>query len=247
MANMEPLLRCTDLRKRYGDRTAVDGISFTIAPGQTYGLLGPNGAGKTTTISMLCGLLRRDGGEVFVAGRPVDIGATEAKTSIGYVPQDLAIYPDLTARENLRFFGRLQRLGGRELDRRVDEILALTDLSDRANDRVDSFSGGMKRRRRPGRSRGSAPSGGATAAWPTSCPNSPSSASSRWDLWHSGPGGSGAYSRADPSPRRGPRPSISSASSRTGLATPHPRLASNRSRASSRPRTGMVAAHSAGC
>jgi ABC-2 type transport system ATP-binding protein len=95
---------------------------------------------------MLCGLLRRDGGEVFVAGRPVDIGATEAKASIGYVPQDLAIYPDLTARENLRFFGRLQRLGGRELDRRVDEILVLTDLADRAKDRVDTFSGGMKRR-----------------------------------------------------------------------------------------------------
>ena len=97
-----PLLECRDLRKRYGERTAVDGISFAIAPGETYGLLGPNGAGKTTTISMVCGLLRRDGGEVFVAGRPVDIGATEAKASIGYVPQDLAIYPDLTARENLQ-------------------------------------------------------------------------------------------------------------------------------------------------
>jgi ABC-2 type transport system ATP-binding protein len=146
MAEIRPLLECRDLRKRYGERTAVDGISFEIAPGETYGLLGPNGAGKTTTISMVCGLLRRDGGEVFVAGRPVDIGATDAKASIGYVPQDLAIYPDLTARENLRFFGRLQRLGGRELDRRVDEILAMTDLADRAKDRVDSFSGGMKRR-----------------------------------------------------------------------------------------------------
>jgi len=146
MAETGPLLECRDLRKSYGDRTAVDGISFSIAAGETYGLLGPNGAGKTTTISMICGLLRRDGGEVMVAGRPVDIGATEAKASIGYVPQDLAIYPDLTARENLKFFGRLQRLGGRELDRRVDEILALTDLTDRAKDRVDSFSGGMKRR-----------------------------------------------------------------------------------------------------
>jgi ABC-2 type transport system ATP-binding protein len=146
MAEIRPLLECRDLRKRYGERTAVDGISFEIAPGETYGLLGPNGAGKTTTISMVCGLLRRDGGEVFVAGRPVDVGATRAKASIGYVPQDLAIYPDLTARENLQFFGRLQRLGGRELDRRVDEILALTDLADRAKDRVDSFSGGMKRR-----------------------------------------------------------------------------------------------------
>ena len=146
MAEMAPLLECRDLHKRYGDRTAVDGISFEIAPGETYGLLGPNGAGKTTTISMICGLLRRDGGEVFVDGRPVDIGATDAKASIGYVPQDLAIYPDLTARENLVFFGRLQRMGGRDLATRVDEILALTDLTDRAKDRVDSFSGGMKRR-----------------------------------------------------------------------------------------------------
>jgi len=146
MTETQPLLECRDLRKRYGERTAVDGISFEIARGETYGLLGPNGAGKTTTISMICGLLRRDGGEVVVAGRPVDIGATEAKAKIGYVPQDLAIYPDLTARENLVFFGRLQRMGGRDLATRVDEILALTDLTDRAKDRVDSFSGGMKRR-----------------------------------------------------------------------------------------------------
>jgi len=146
MTVTEPLLECRDLRKAYGERVAVDNISFEIAPGETYGLLGPNGAGKTTTISMVCGLLRRDGGEVVVAGQPVDIGATDAKASIGYVPQDLAIYPDLTARENLRFFGRLQRMGGRTLDQRVDEILAMTDLTDRAKDRVDSFSGGMKRR-----------------------------------------------------------------------------------------------------
>ena len=125
---------------------AVDGVGFEIAAGETYGLLGPNGAGKTTSISMICGLLRRDGGEVIVAGRPVDIGATDAKAAIGYVPQDLAIYPDLTARENLRFFGRLQRLRGKELDRRVDEVLAVIDLADRAGDRTDGFSGGMKRR-----------------------------------------------------------------------------------------------------
>jgi ABC-2 type transport system ATP-binding protein len=141
-----PVLVCRDLRKRYGRRTAVDGVGFEIAAGETYGLLGPNGAGKTTTISMICGLLRRDGGEVLVAGRPVDVGATDAKAAIGYVPQDLAIYPDLTARENLRFFGRLQRLRGKELDRRVDEVLAVTDLAERADDRTDSFSGGMKRR-----------------------------------------------------------------------------------------------------
>jgi ABC-2 type transport system ATP-binding protein len=142
----QPVLVCRDLRKRYGERTAVDGVGFEIAAGETYGLLGPNGAGKTTSISMICGLLRRDGGEVVVAGRPVDIGATDAKAAIGYVPQDLAIYPDLTARENLRFFGRLQRLRGKELDRRVDEVLAVIDLADRAGDRTDGFSGGMKRR-----------------------------------------------------------------------------------------------------
>jgi ABC-2 type transport system ATP-binding protein len=146
MPGTDALLYCHDLRKRYGERLAVDGVSLSIDAGETYGLLGPNGAGKTTTISMICGLLRRDGGEVSVAGRPSDVGATDAKAAIGYVPQDLAIYPDLTARENLRFFGRLQRLGGRELEGRVDEMLALTDLADRANDRVDSFSGGMKRR-----------------------------------------------------------------------------------------------------
>ena len=145
-ANGGPILVCRDLRKRYGERTAVDGVGFEIAAGETYGLLGPNGAGKTTSISMICGLLRRDGGEVHVAGRPVDIGATDAKAAIGYVPQDLAIYPDLTARENLRFFGRLQRLQGKELDRRVDEVLSLTDLADRAGDRTETFSGGMKRR-----------------------------------------------------------------------------------------------------
>jgi ABC-2 type transport system ATP-binding protein len=142
----DAVLVCRDLRKRFGSRQAVDGVGFHIAPGETYGLLGPNGAGKTTSISMICGLLRRDGGEVLVAGRPVDIGATDAKAAIGYVPQDLAIYPDLTARENLRFFGRLQRLRGKELDRRVDEVLAVIDLADRAGERTEGYSGGMKRR-----------------------------------------------------------------------------------------------------
>ena len=116
MTDAPPLLDCRDLRKRYKELTAVDGVSFHIDRGETYGLLGPNGAGKTTTISMVCGLLERDGGSVTVAGRPMDIDATEAKALIGYVPQDLAIYPDLSARENLRFFGRLQRLGGSALD-----------------------------------------------------------------------------------------------------------------------------------
>jgi ABC-2 type transport system ATP-binding protein len=141
-----PLLVCTDQQKRYKDVTAVDGVSFHIDGGETYGLLGPNGAGKTTTISMVCGLVERDGGTVSVAGLPMDIGATAAKALIGYVPQDLAIYPDLTARENLRFFGRLQRLRGAALDRRVEAILEMTGLTERAGDRTDTYSGGMKRR-----------------------------------------------------------------------------------------------------
>jgi ABC-2 type transport system ATP-binding protein len=141
-----PVLRCANLRKTFGERVAVDGVGFHIAPGETYGLLGPNGAGKTTTISMICGLLRRDAGEVFVAGLPIDIGSTKAKGAIGYVPQDLAIYPDLTARENLRFFGRLQHLRGKDLERRVDAVLEVIALSDRAKERVEGYSGGMKRR-----------------------------------------------------------------------------------------------------
>lgn len=146
MSQAEPLLVCADLRKRYKDLTAVDGVSFHIARGETYGLLGPNGAGKTTTISMVCGLLERDGGSVTVAGRPMGIETTEAKARIGYVPQDLAIYPDLSARENLRFFGRLQRLRGAALDTRVAAILELTGLTERADDRTEAYSGGMKRR-----------------------------------------------------------------------------------------------------
>ena len=146
MAGSEQLLVCRDLHKRFGERIAVDGVSFHIARGETYGLLGPNGAGKTTSISMICGLLERDGGEVSVAGRPVDIDAVEAKSAIGYVPQDLAIYPDLSARENLRFFGRLQRLSGAQLDERVDAVLELIGLDERADEKTEAYSGGMKRR-----------------------------------------------------------------------------------------------------
>ena len=141
-----PVLTCEGLRKRYGERVAVDGVGFEIARGETYGLLGPNGAGKTTSISMICGLLARDGGEVVVDGRPIDPGTTSAKAAIGYVPQDLAIYPDLTARENLVFFGQLYGLGGRPLAARVDELLEIIGLADRAKDRTEQFSGGMKRR-----------------------------------------------------------------------------------------------------
>jgi ABC-2 type transport system ATP-binding protein len=141
-----PVLRCRDLRKRYGDRLAVDGVGFEIRPGETYGLLGPNGAGKTTTISMLCGILVRDGGEVEVAGERMDVSTTHAKRLVGVVPQDLAIYPDLTARENLVFFGRLYGMPGRELRTRVREVLEIVGLLDREHERTAGYSGGMKRR-----------------------------------------------------------------------------------------------------
>jgi ABC-2 type transport system ATP-binding protein len=140
------VLACSDLRKAFGDLVAVDGVGFTIAPGETYGLLGPNGAGKTTTISMIAGLLERDDGEVLVADRPLDTTSVAVKSEIGYVPQDLAIYPDLSGRENLRFFGRLYGLSGEELGRRIDDVLEIVGLRDRAGDLAKEYSGGMKRR-----------------------------------------------------------------------------------------------------
>jgi linearmycin/streptolysin S transport system ATP-binding protein len=140
------VLACEGLRKAYGDRVAVDGVGFSIAAGETYGLLGPNGAGKTTTISMVCGLLSRDAGRVTLNGRELDTGTVDVKAAVGFVPQEIAIYPDLSARENLRFFGRLYGLSGKDLDARIDRILATIGLADRGDERTDAFSGGMKRR-----------------------------------------------------------------------------------------------------
>jgi ABC-2 type transport system ATP-binding protein len=142
----EPILVCRDLRRRYGQRLAVDGVGFRVDPGETYGLLGPNGAGKTTTISMICGLLRRDGGEVTVAGASLDRDPGAVKAAIGYVPQDIALYPDLSGGENLRFWGRMQGLSGRELAARVGAVLEVVGLADRARDKVADYSGGMQRR-----------------------------------------------------------------------------------------------------
>ncbi len=140
-----PVLRCVGLRKTYGDLVAVDDVGFTIDPGETYGLLGPNGAGKTTTISIVAGLLEHDAGSVTVADHVITTGCTAEKAVIGLVPQDLAIYPDLTARENLRFFGRLYGLKD-SLKERVDQVLAIIELEERADDLVKEYSGGMKRR-----------------------------------------------------------------------------------------------------
>ena len=108
----EVVLEARGLRKRFGDLVAVDGVDLTIHTGETYGLLGPNGAGKTTTISMIAGLLERDAGEVVVAGEAMTTRSVRAKAAIGLVPQDVAIYPDLTGAENLVFFGRLYGMGG---------------------------------------------------------------------------------------------------------------------------------------
>lgn len=140
------VLVASDLRRRFGDVEAVRGVSFHIDAGETYGLLGPNGAGKTTAISMVAGLLTRDGGEVTVDGMAMNPKAVAPRAAVGLVPQDLAIYPDLTATENLEFFGRLYGMGGKPLATRVAEVLELIGLSDRARDRSKEFSGGMKRR-----------------------------------------------------------------------------------------------------
>ena len=140
----QTMLRCEGLRKSYGDREAVKGVSFSIAAGECYGLLGPNGAGKTTTISMLCGLTIPDQGEVTVDGFAG--GTLEAKATVGYVPQDLALYTALSADENLTFFGQLYGLGGKQLQGRIGETLELVGLADRGKDRIGTYSGGMKRR-----------------------------------------------------------------------------------------------------
>ncbi|UFU03974.1 ABC transporter ATP-binding protein [Ruania suaedae] len=142
----DDVLVVTDVRRSFGDLTAVDGVSLRIQPGETFGLLGPNGAGKTTTITMIAGLLPPDGGTIEVAGERMVPSAVAVKRHIGLVPQDLALYPDLRGRENLRYFARLQGLRGAELARRVDEVLDVVGLADRAKDPVKEYSGGMKRR-----------------------------------------------------------------------------------------------------
>ncbi|QSZ50980.1 antibiotic ABC transporter ATP-binding protein [Arthrobacter sp. D5-1] len=134
------------LVKKFGDLTAVDDVSIAIRPGETYGLLGPNGAGKTTIINMVAGLVPADSGSVDVAGIRMDPGGVAAKRNLGLVPQELAIYPDLTARENLNYFGRLQSLTRKELNSRVDTVLDLLGLAERAGEQTKKFSGGMKRR-----------------------------------------------------------------------------------------------------
>ena len=140
------LLNVAHLRKTYNGVTAVEDVSFQLQAGEVFGLLGPNGAGKSTTMMMLAGLLRPDSGSISLDGRQKNPGSNELKTALGVVPQDLAIYPDLTARENLNFFGRLYGVYGRQLKTQIEFALDRAGLTDRADDFVDTFSGGMKRR-----------------------------------------------------------------------------------------------------
>jgi ABC-2 type transport system ATP-binding protein len=135
-----------DLRKSFGDFQAVQGASFSAQAGEVLSLLGPNGAGKSTTISMLSGLLAPTSGEAHIMGHSVTNEPEAAKRSLGVVPQDIALYPDLSARENLVFWGKMYGLRGAELKARVDEVLEVIGLADRQKDHVGKFSGGMKRR-----------------------------------------------------------------------------------------------------
>ncbi len=135
-----------DLHKDYGDIHAVQGIDFTVQQGEIFSLLGPNGAGKSTTISMLSCLLEPTQGRAWVMGHSITEEPMAVKANLGVVPQEIAIYEDLSARENLTFWGKMYGLRGNQLKQRVDEILDLTELQDRQDDRVGKFSGGMKRR-----------------------------------------------------------------------------------------------------
>ena len=138
-----PLLEVSGLRKTFGTIRALGGVTLHVQQGEIFGLLGPNGSGKTTLLSIISGLLGSDGGDIALLGQPL---RRDRKHLLGIMPQELALYGDLTARENLRFFGKLYGLGGRHLERNIEEILVAIGLAYRADHRVETFSGGMKRR-----------------------------------------------------------------------------------------------------
>ena len=143
---MSNILEVQNLVKNYGDFQAVKGVSFNIEEGEIFSLLGPNGAGKTTTISMLSTLYTPTSGDAVIGGHSVTKDPMGVRNIIGVVPQDLALYEDLTARENLVFWGQMYNLSGKSLNIRVDEVLEQIGLTDKAKNRVKTFSGGMKRR-----------------------------------------------------------------------------------------------------
>ncbi len=143
---MSNLVEVKNVTKKYGEHVAVNGVSFAIRQGEIFGLLGPNGAGKSTTISMLATQFPPTGGAITIDGMDVVTDAKKLRSKIGVVPQDLALYPTLSARDNLIFFGEIYGLRGRELKTRVDEALEIVGLQDRAKERIETYSGGMKRR-----------------------------------------------------------------------------------------------------
>ncbi len=140
------MLAIKNLRKSFGSVVAVDDVSFTLGRGQLLGLLGPNGAGKTTTVSMIAGLVTPEQGEVLIEGARLSGDTDLKKRRIGLVPQDLALYDELSARANLRFFGALYGLSGATLEKAIASAMELVGLIDRIKDRVATYSGGMKRR-----------------------------------------------------------------------------------------------------
>jgi ABC-2 type transport system ATP-binding protein len=144
--NNSAAIEVLDLYRSFGETRAVQGISFEVIQGEIFSLLGPNGAGKTTAISMLSCLLRPDKGDARIMGHSIISNPNEVKAVLGVVPQEIALYEDLTARENLTFWGKMYGLRGSALRRRVDEVLDIIGLRDRANERVGKYSGGMKRR-----------------------------------------------------------------------------------------------------
>ncbi len=144
--NPNVAIQITDLHKYYDELKAVNGVSLNVEAGKIFSLLGPNGAGKSTTISVISGLLQPTQGEASIFGHSITKEAQKAKSFIGVVPQEIALYEDLSARENLNFWGRMYGLRGAELTKRVDAILEMTELGDRQKDKVEKFSGGMKRR-----------------------------------------------------------------------------------------------------
>lgn len=143
---MQYTIEVQSLYKSFGEIHALQGTSFSVEEGEIFSLLGPNGAGKSTTISILSGLLEPDQGEATIMGHSIRTEPDAAKASLGVVPQDIALYPDLSARENLIFWGKMYGLRGAALKKRVDEVLEIIGLVDRQKDRIAKYSGGMKRR-----------------------------------------------------------------------------------------------------
>lgn len=143
---MLKLLKVVELKKSFGNREVVRGVTFTVNKGESFGLLGPNGAGKSTTISMICGLIESSSGDVTVGGVSIKKDPMQVKRKIGVVPQDIALYPTISARENLYFWGRMYGLSKAEAKKRTEEVLEIVGLKDRAKEKIENYSGGMKRR-----------------------------------------------------------------------------------------------------